>query len=60
MTHGARIREDGHLMRDMYLAQVKSPSESKGEWDLFKIVGRIPAADVVWPLSDSKCALVKH
>jgi branched-chain amino acid transport system substrate-binding protein len=60
MTHGARIREDGHLMRDMLLAQVKSPAESKGEWDLFKIVARIPAADVVWPLSESKCPLVKH
>jgi branched-chain amino acid transport system substrate-binding protein len=60
MTHGGHIREDGHLMRDMYLAQVKSPAESKGEWDLFKIIGRIPAEDVVWPLSQSKCPLVKH
>ena len=60
MTHGGRIREDGHLMRDMYLAQVKSPAESKGEWDLFKIVSRIPAEDVVWPLSESECPLVKH
>jgi branched-chain amino acid transport system substrate-binding protein len=60
MTHGAHIREDGHLMRDMYLAQVKSPAENKGEWDLFKIVGHIPAEAVVWPLSESKCPLVKH
>ena len=60
MTDGARIREDGHLMRDMYLAQVKAPNESKGPWDLFKIVRRISAADVVWPLSESKCPLVKH
>ena len=60
MTHGARIREDGHLMRDMYLAQVKSPAESSGEWDLFRIVARIPADDIVWPLADSKCPLVKH
>lgn len=60
MTHGGHIREDGHLMRDMLLAQVKSPAESKGPWDLFKIVERIPAADVVWPLSESKCPLVKH
>ena len=60
MTHGGQIREDGHLMRDMFLAQVKSPAESKGDWDLFKIVGRIPAEAVVWPLSESKCPLVKH
>jgi branched-chain amino acid transport system substrate-binding protein len=60
MTHGARIREDGHLMRDMYLAQVKSPAESHGEWDLFKIISRIPADQVVWPLSESRCPLVRH
>ncbi|MBN8926148.1 MAG: ABC transporter substrate-binding protein [Rhodospirillales bacterium] len=60
MTHGGHIRADGHLMRDMYLAQVKTPAESKGEWDLFKIITRIPAEDVVWPLSESKCPLVTH
>ncbi len=60
MTHGGRIRADGHLMRDMYLAQVKSPAASTGEWDLFKIVSRIPAEDVVWPLSQSRCPLVNH
>jgi branched-chain amino acid transport system substrate-binding protein len=60
MTHGARIREDGHLMRDMLLAQVKAPADGKSGWDLFHIVGRIPADDVVWPLSESKCPLVKR
>ena len=36
MTHGARLREDGRVMRDLYLLQVKTPAESRGEWDLAK------------------------
>ncbi|MBN8908780.1 MAG: ABC transporter substrate-binding protein, partial [Rhodospirillales bacterium] len=46
MTHGGHIRADGHLMRDMYLAQVKTPAESKGEWDLFKIITRESQCDL--------------
>ena len=38
MTKNGRIREDGRVIRDMYLMQVKTPDESKGEWDLAKIV----------------------
>ncbi len=58
-THNASIRADGHVMRDMYLARVKKPSESKAPWDYFEIVRTIPAAEAVWPLSESTCALVK-
>ncbi|MBL8699558.1 MAG: ABC transporter substrate-binding protein [Alphaproteobacteria bacterium] len=58
-TKGARIRDDGRVFRDMYLAQVKSPAESKGPWDYFKIVATIPAADVTLPLEKSECPLVK-
>ena len=54
------IRADGRVLHDMFLAQVKSPAESTGPWDLFRIVRRIPAADVVWPLSESKCPMVKR
>ncbi|MNP87518.1 hypothetical protein D3C76_1884680 [compost metagenome] len=42
----------------MYLAQVKTPGESTGEWDLFKILGTIPADEAFLPLSQSKCKLV--
>src|SRR5437867_10225516 len=38
-----RIREDGRKIHPMYLLQVKSPEESKGDWDYFKIVASIPA-----------------
>ncbi|GLS31251.1 amino acid/amide ABC transporter substrate-binding protein, HAAT family [Mesorhizobium albiziae] len=58
-THDAHVREDGRVLRDMYLARVKEPSASKGEWDYFEIVSKIPAADTVWPLDKSTCPLVK-
>jgi branched-chain amino acid transport system substrate-binding protein len=58
-TKNARIREDGRVMRDMYLAKVKAPSQSKYEWDYFEIVRGIPADEAAWPLSESKCPLVK-
>ncbi|SDG59093.1 amino acid/amide ABC transporter substrate-binding protein, HAAT family [Bradyrhizobium sp. Rc2d] len=59
-THGATIREDGRVVRDMYLAEVKVPKESKGEWDLYKILRTIPARDLTIPLTESTCPLVKH
>jgi len=53
-----RIREDGRMVHDMYLAQVKTPEESSNEWDLYKILRTIPADEAFRPLSDSKCKLV--
>ncbi|WP_152206251.1 ABC transporter substrate-binding protein [Marinobacter changyiensis] len=52
------IREDGRMVHDMYLAQVKTPEESTGEWDLYNIVRTIPADEAYRPLSESKCSLV--
>jgi branched-chain amino acid transport system substrate-binding protein len=43
----------------MYLFQVKKPEESKGEWDLYKLVETIPAAQAFRPMSDGGCPLVK-
>jgi branched-chain amino acid transport system substrate-binding protein len=53
-----RIREDNVMVHDMYLAKVKSPSESKEPWDYYEILRRIPADELYWPLSASKCLLV--
>ncbi|MCQ4348238.1 ABC transporter substrate-binding protein [Pseudomonas stutzeri] len=55
---GGKIREDGRMVHDMYLVQVKSPAESKGEWDLYKIVSTIPGEQAFRPLSESQCKLV--
>lgn len=54
------IREDGRMIHDMYLAQVKTPEESTGEWDLYEILSTIPAEDAYRPLSDSQCKLVQN
>ena len=59
MTKNGTIREDGRMMRDMYLLQAKKPSESKSTWDLMKVVATIPADDAFRPLSESECRLVK-
>lgn len=60
MTHGARIREDGRVMRPMYLMQVKLPSESKGEWDVAKVLGTVDADKAFRPLAESECPLVRR
>lgn len=56
---GAKIREDGRLMNDMMLIEVKTPAESKAPWDYFKILRKIPASELLTPIAESKCALVK-
>ncbi|TVP51495.1 MAG: ABC transporter substrate-binding protein [Halomonas sp.] len=54
------IREDGRMIHDMYLAQVKTPEESTGEWDLYEILSTIPAEEAYRPLSESQCKLVQN
>ena len=54
-----RVREDGRVIHDMYLVEVKTPSESKAKWDYYKVLRRIPAEEAAQPLSESKCSLVK-
>ncbi|HPE05991.1 MAG TPA: ABC transporter substrate-binding protein [Thauera sp.] len=54
-----RIREDGRMVHDMYLAQVKSPAESKYPWDYYHIRQTIPAEEAFQPLAQSRCPLVK-
>jgi branched-chain amino acid transport system substrate-binding protein len=56
---GGRIREDGRMVHDMYVYQVKTPQESKYEWDFYKLLAVIPAAEAYRPLSESACPLVK-
>ncbi|MCP1758764.1 MULTISPECIES: ABC transporter substrate-binding protein [Bradyrhizobium] len=54
-----RIREDGRMVHDMYVYEVKQPSESKGEWDFYKLREVIPGEQAFRPLKDSLCPLVK-
>ncbi|MGL4262781.1 MAG: ABC transporter substrate-binding protein [Afipia sp.] len=53
------VREDGRKLHDMYLFEVKKPEESKGAWDYYKLLARIPADDAFRPLAESACPLVK-
>jgi branched-chain amino acid transport system substrate-binding protein len=54
-----RIREDGRMVHDMYLYQVKKPSESKYPWDYYRQVAVVPGDKAFQPLSASACPLVK-
>ena len=54
------VRPDGMMVHDMYLFQVKTPEESHGEWDLYKLVRKIPADQAYVPLAQSRCPLVHH
>lgn len=54
-----KVREDGRMVHDMYLWEVKAPSESKAPWDYYKLVKTIPAEQAFAPLADSTCYLVK-
>lgn len=56
---GGQIREDGRMVHDTYVYEVKKPSESKGPWDYYKLRAVIPANEAYRPLSESKCPLVK-
>ncbi|MGH8714932.1 MAG: ABC transporter substrate-binding protein [Casimicrobiaceae bacterium] len=53
------IRIDGRGIHPAYLVEVKKPSESKAEWDYFKVVATIPADEAFRPLKDGGCYLVK-
>ncbi len=59
MTQGGTIRADGRMLRDMYLMQAKAPAESKGEWDLMRVVATIPAAEAWRPLAEGGCPSVQ-
>ncbi len=58
-ARNASLREDGRLVKDMYLVQVKKPAQSKYPWDYYSIRATIPAADAFQPLAASRCPLVK-
>jgi branched-chain amino acid transport system substrate-binding protein len=53
------IQPNGRTIHNAYLFEVKKPSESKGPWDFYKLVGTVPGDQAFTPLSESKCALLK-
>ena len=55
MTKNGKIREDGTLVRNMYLFEVKNPSESKGPWDYYKQIAVLPGEQAFKPLGPNEC-----
>jgi branched-chain amino acid transport system substrate-binding protein len=51
------VRQDGRKIHPVHLMEVKSPEESRGEWDFFKRVGTVPAEDAYRPLAEGRCPL---
>lgn len=59
MTNNGKLRIDGRVVRDMHLYQVKTPAQSKGEWDLYNLVSTTPGDVAYRPLDKGGCPLVK-
>jgi len=59
MIHDGHILDDGSLVHDMYLFEVKKPSESKGPWDLYNMVATIPGAQAFKRPHGNECPAVK-
>jgi branched-chain amino acid transport system substrate-binding protein len=54
-----RIREDGRMVHDMYLFEVKKPEESKYPWDYYKLLATVPGDQAFMPAAKSQCPLLK-
>lgn len=60
MTKNGRIREDGRIIRDMYLMRAKRPAQSRSEWDLLEVVQTIPGDQAYRPAAESECPLLRR
>ena len=58
-TKNGYIRQDGRMMQQQYLYQVKTPAESKAAWDYYKLVRAVPAEEAFTTKAESTCALWK-
>ena len=59
MTKNGKLREDGRVIRDMYLFQVKSPEESKSKDDIYKLIATVPGDEAYRPMKDGNCPYIK-
>jgi branched-chain amino acid transport system substrate-binding protein len=57
-VRNGHVREDGRLVHDMLFVQVKTPAESRGPWDYYKILGTVPGDQAFRPLGEGGCPLV--
>ncbi|MFN3449905.1 MAG: ABC transporter substrate-binding protein [Roseococcus sp.] len=54
-----RIREDNRKIHPAYLFEVKSPAESRGPWDFYKLRATVPAEEAFRPVAEGGCPLVR-
>lgn len=59
-ARGGVVRQDGRMVHDMLLVEVKPPAESRGPWDLLRTVSVIPGEQAFLPLAQSECGLVRR
>lgn len=59
-TADGHIRADGLMQHEMYIMQVKTPSESKGPWDYYRVVQTMSGEEAYGNVSDSTCPLLKR
>jgi len=55
-----QVRADGRVLHNFYLVQVKSPAESKSQFDLLKILSEVRGEDAFPAMADGKCAAAKE
>ncbi|MCA1326075.1 ABC transporter substrate-binding protein [Herbaspirillum sp. alder98] len=60
MGKNVKVREDGRVLRDVHLFQTKTPAESKGPWDLYKLVSTTPGTDAYKSLKEGGCSYIKQ
>jgi branched-chain amino acid transport system substrate-binding protein len=58
-TKNGKVREDGRVIRNMYLFQVKTPGDSKGDGDYYKLISTVPGEEAFRPLKDGGCPFIK-
>jgi len=54
-----KVLENGRMVHDMYLFEVKKPSESKRPWDYYKQIAVIPGDKAFFTAKESGCPLTK-
>jgi len=54
-----KVQENGRMVHDMYLFEVKKPSESKKPWDYYKLIATVPGAEAFPTAKESGCPLTK-
>jgi branched-chain amino acid transport system substrate-binding protein len=59
-AHGGTIREDGRMVHDYYLFQVKTPAASEGPFDVYSPLATVPGDEAFRPLDDGGCPLIRR